>query len=248
MPYDLMSSIFIFVCILAFFVSIVLLVVDLIRKKDKKQLGLDVVRIVAIFAAFVVVLSVLPDTDDPSSPSSPNMSETQPELTDEEKAIGQLEKATASFQDGDYMDAIEICNSISSDYPNTETAANISAYLTEQFSQFPAYSAKELMAEYDNNVVNADKEYTGKVMVISGTVSSIGKTNSGSNLTVLLKSGTYFYGVQLNFKKSQTDAVAALAEGDNITAIGKCTGQSGKVLLVLDGDNVMIENCYIISQ
>lgn len=249
LAYDEMLSIVVFVSILAFFVSLILLVADLIKKKGKKQLRFDIVRVVVVFAAFIVFSLGLPsNTDAPSPTSSPNTSETQPELTDEEKAASQLEKATASFQDGDYMDAIEICSSISADYPNTETVANISAYLTEQFSQFPSFSATELIAAYDDNIVNADKEYTDTVMLVSGTVSSIDKTNSGSNLAVMLKSGTYFYGVQLNFKKSQTDAVAALSEGDNITVIGKCSGKSGKVLLVFDGDNVMIENCYIISQ
>ena len=102
------------------------------------------------------------------------------------------------------------------------------------------------MGEYEANVVKADETYSNTVMVVSGTVSSIRKTNGDSNLTVLLKSGSYFHSVQLNFKKSQTDAIAALNVGDSIEVVGKCTGQSGKVLLFIDGDNVMIENCYII--
>ena len=63
----------------------------------------------------------------------------------------------------------------------------------------------------------------------------------------MLKSGTYFYGVQLNFKTTQTESVAALSAGDEITVVGKCTGKSGKVLLVIDGENIMIEDCYIID-
>lgn len=84
-------------------------------------------------------------------------------------------------------------------------------------------------------------------MVVSGTVSSIGKTNHDKNLCVLLRSGTMLWSVQLNFTASQTESVAALQEGDSVTVIGKCTGQSGKQLLVFDGNNVMIERCLLIE-
>lgn len=91
------------------------------------------------------------------------------------------------------------------------------------------------------------KEYTDRVVVVSGTVSSIGKTNGDRNLVVVLDSGTYFKGVQLNFNTDHEDAVAELRAGDSVQAIGKCTGLSGKVLLVIDGSNVMIENCYLLN-
>lgn len=205
---------------------------------------------VTVFLVLLIILvTVFGDSVEGQSPSSiANQSQTKStELTDEEKASQRLEEATEEFRSGDYISAIELCNSISSDYPNTEIASSINSYLAEQFSLFPHFSATDLMNEYDANIVNADELYTGAVMVVSGTISSIGKTNNGSNLTVILNSGTYFSGVQLNFKTSQTDAVAALREGDNVTAIGKCTGKSGTVLLFLEGSNVMIENCYLIG-
>lgn len=201
---------------------------------------------VAVF--LILLVAIFGGSDKEHSFPLAEQGQTQlTELTDEEKAAQTLAEATEKFQSGDYISAIELCNSISSDYPNTEIASNISNYLDEQFSLFHHLSATDLMAEYDSNIVNADELYTGAIIVVSGTISSIGKTNNGSNLTVLLNSGTYFSGVQLNFKTSQTDAVAALSEGDNITAIGKCTGKSGTVLLVLEGNNVMIENCYLIG-
>lgn len=184
---------------------------------------------------------------DASEPEPTSLQENV-ELTAEENAELLLEDATAEFTNDDYMSAIEICSKIMAEYPDTDVAKNIDAYLAAQYAQFDSFSATDLMNEYDSNVVNADEKYTDTVMIVSGTVNSIGKTNNDTNLVVMLNSGTYFYGVQLNFKTSQTDSVAQLAEGDTVTAIGRCTGKSGSQFFVLDGNNVMLENCYLIEQ
>ena len=63
---------------------------------------------------------------------------------------------------------------------------------------------------------------------------------------MLLKTNVLFSAVQLNFDTNQEDAVAQLKEGDTIKVIGKCTGKSGKLFVILDANNVMIEDCYII--
>ena len=62
-----------------------------------------------------------------------------------------------------------------------------------------------------------------------------------------MKSNTYFANVQLNFDTDQEDAVSKLSAGNSIKAIGKCTGKSGKHFIILDGNNVMIEDCFIIK-
>ena len=103
------------------------------------------------------------------------------------------------------------------------------------------------MKEYESNIVNADNEYTGKAMFVTGVVSKIDKMSNGKTLFILLKSGEYFKCVQLNFDTSQTDAVAALREGSNIKVLGRCTGKSGKQLLVFEGENVMIEDCIVMQ-
>lgn len=213
------------------------------QSKKRKHPALKVVAIV--FCALIVI-GVISFIGTDSSSGDRAQSSSSAVLTDEDKAQAKLDEAAEEFQSGDYMSAIGICDKIVADYPGTRVADGMGVYLDEQFAQYPHYSADELMGEYEANVVKADETYSNTVMVVSGTVSSIGKTNGDSNLTVLLKSGSYFHSVQLNFKKSQTDAIAALNVGDSIEVVGKCTGQSGKVLLFIDGDNVMIENCYII--
>lgn len=213
-----------------------------VRKKKH-----TVAKITGIIFSILIVLGIIGSIGNVNNSEQPSINPGVVELTDEEQAITQLEKATEKFQNGDYMAAIELCNNIVSDYPDTEISSGIHSFLTEQFAQYPHYSAESLMSEYDANIVNADEVYTDTVMVVSGTVSSIGKTNNDTNLTVMLKSGTYFYGVQLNFKTSQAESVAALREGDTVTAVGKCTGKSGKQLIIFDGNNVMIENCYLLD-
>lgn len=216
----------------------------------KSSIPLAVRILVAVFAVVILVSLFFGVTDDDNSANPASVvSGTDPvaELTDDEKAAQLLDEASKKFADGKHTQAIKTCNDIVENYPNTEPALNMDTYLSEQYNAFPHFSATDIMKEYDDNVVNADKEYTGKVLVVSGTISSIDKTNGGRNLCVLLKSGTYFYGVQLNFNSDQEDAVAELSPGQDIEVIGKCTGKSGTILLIVDGENVMIEDCYIIS-
>lgn len=213
---------------------------------QSKKMKHPALKAVAVVFCVLIVVSAIGSIGTDSSSEVAAEGSSSAALTVDDKAQAKLEDAAEEFQSGDYMSAIEICDQIVADYPGTRVADGMGAYLDEQFAQYPHYSADKLMGEYETNVVNADETYSNTVMVVSGTVSSIGKTNGDSNLTVLLKSGSYLHSVQLNFKKSQTDSVAALNVGDSIEVVGKCTGQSGKVLLFIDGDNVMIENCYII--
>lgn len=131
-------------------------------------------------------------------------------------------------------------------YPDTETAANMSTYIQEQYEQYTHITAKQLMTDYEENLVNADNEYTDKVLIVSGVVSKVDKTNKDTTLCVLLQSGNFLGSVQLNFDTSQTNAVSALKKGSSVQVIGKCTGKSGKQLLIFDGNNVMLTDCVII--
>lgn len=234
---------------------------NLPAKKKKFYFGCCIVLyVVFLIIGSVIFLAVMfgetSETVDDTNTES--VKKVEVELTDEEKAKleaekmereaeCELEKATTRFSEGKYQTALEICNNIMETYPDTETARNMDNYINEQYSQYPYFTARQLMAEYEANIVNADKEFTDKVMIVSGTVSRIDKTNNGKNLCVLLNSGTYFWSVQLNFDTSQTDAVSALKEGDSVKVVGKCTGKNGKYFVIFDGENVMITNCLLIK-
>ena len=215
------------------------------QNKNTLPTGAIIAIVIVVFIAMFSIIAIL------SSPSTSNTGidaiTQQEDLTPDEKAEQLIQIATKEFDEGDYIEAVNICNEIASEYSETESSKNMPNYLNEQYGKFNNISASRLMNEYTENIVNADKEYTGQILVIDGVVSSIDKTNNGNNLCVLLKSNTYFANVQLNFDTDQEDAVSKLSAGNSIKAIGKCTGKSGKHFIILDGNNVMIEDCYIIK-
>ncbi len=217
------------------------------QNKNTLPVGAIIAIIIVVFVAMFAIIAILssPSTTDTSGGVDAILQ--QEDLTPDEKAEQLIQLATTEFTDGDYIEAVNICNKITSTCPETEIAKNMPNYLNEQYGKFKNISASRLMNEYTENIVNADKDYTGQILVIDGVVSGIDKTNNGNNLCVLLKSNTYFASIQLNFDTDQENAVSKLSVGDNIKAIGKCTGKSGKNFIILDGNNVMIEDCYIIK-
>lgn len=224
--------------VIGFIVSLALIVVFAIKKKKVLP---PLISLVCCFTIFVVCVA-LPDSSSPS----PNTDNKQSEQTDEEKAQEMLTKASNLFEKGDYIDGISTCKSIQESYPNTNVAAGVQDFLADKFAQYQNFSAEDLMNEYINNVVNADKNITGNPVIVSGVISKIDKTDS--TLAVLLSCDQAFYVIQLNFRSSDESAVAALNPGDAIKVIGKCDGLSGKILLVFDNKtNVILSNCYIID-
>lgn len=224
--------------VIGFIVSLALIVVFAIKKKKVLP---PLISLVCCFTIFVVCVA-LPDSSSPA----PNTDNKQSEQTDEEKAKEMLTKASNSFEKGDYIDGISTCKSIQESYPDTNVAAGVQDFLAGKFAQYQNFSAEDLMNEYINNVVNADKNITGNPVIVSGVISKIDKT--GSTLAVLLSCDQVFYAIQLNFRGSDESAVAALNPGDVIKVIGKCDGLSGKILLVFDNKtNVILSNCYIID-
>lgn len=226
--------------VIGFIVSLALIVVFAIKKK---KILPPLISLVCCFTIFVVCVA-LPDSSSPSP--APNTDNKQSEQTDEEKAKEMLTKASNSFEKGDYIDGISTCKSIQESYPDTNVAAGVQDFLAGKFAQYQNFSAENLMNEYINNVVNADKNITGNPVIVSGVISKIDKTDS--TLAVLLSCDQVFYAIQLNFRGSDESAVAALNPGDVIKVIGKCDGLSGKILLVFDNKtNVILSNCYIID-
>ncbi len=214
-----------------------------LKKNDCLSMCLKFLGIVFVIA----IIGVASGNNGEKSEKNTSATTQNQTLTDEEKAQKLLDEATAKFSNGNYSNALEICDKISNEYPNTAIATNIGNFKNEQIGNYPRYTAIDLMNEYEVNVVNADEKYTDNVMVISGVVSSIGKTNGYKNLCVVLRSNSLLWGVQLNFNTSRTAEVSNIVPGSTVTALGKCTGQSGKRFLVLNGKNVMIEDCILVN-
>lgn len=99
-------------------------------------------------------------------------------------------------------------------------------------SQSPSYTlaATELSRDYNANEVAADNKYKGKVVVVSGTIQSIGKDITDSAYIVIGGSG-FLDGVQCMFTKSGESAVAQLSKGSRVSVKGEVNGKMGNVLL-----------------
>lgn len=197
---------------------------------------------IALCAMLLLTLSLVADYEQkmPASQIDEN-------ITPEQRTEIMLGDAKEQFAGGNYTEGFAICYGIVADYPESKSAADIDKFIQEQLQQYTKITAVDLMNAYETNIVNADKQYNGKPLIVSGTVSKIDKVNNDKDICVLLRTNTWAGSVQLNFNDDQEDAVAALKPGDWITSIGECTGKSGRQLIVFDGNNVMLHDCLILK-
>lgn len=218
------------------------------KSNGNKSVGWQSGCLIVFVVFFVIAILVVIISSTSSKSSSDTAAVNYEEMSSEEAANAMLSVATEKFENNKYVDALKTCAEIIEKYPDSSAAINMAAYKSEQLSKYLNVDANTLMSSYQENVVNADETYTGKAVVLTGTVSSISKNGfNDNNLVVLLKSNALFAAVQLNFNKDNTTAVASLKEGDIIKVVGNCTGKSGKQFVFFDGLNVMIENCVVIN-
>ena len=95
-------------------------------------------------------------------------------------------------------------------------------------------SANKLFKEYDKNSVAADAKYEDKIVVVSGTIQSIGKDIMDTAYLVIGGSG-FLDGVQCTLPRGQEGLVARVSKGQYVTLKGKVSGQ-------IMG-NVIVNNC-----
>ena len=216
------------------------------NEKKSNGCGIGCLTIIIIIAVATIISSIIGSDSSDTRTDTSAVSQNS-ELSDNEKAAKLLESATDYFDRDRYAKAISLCKKICADYPDTKVSGNMTAYPAEQYAKFPEVSAVNLMSEYGSNSVDADMSYDGKTIIVSGIVSSIGKTNSKSNLCVVLKTNTMLFGVQLNLKPENEADVADLCKGTKVKAIGTCSGRSGLLSVLTDVTNVMIDDCILIN-
>lgn len=91
-------------------------------------------------------------------------------------------------------------------------------------------SAEDLWNAYQENAVNADTLYKGKMLSVTGTISDITQDALTKNPCLALSTGDSFnlYPIQCFFDGSE-DTVATISElrdGQEVTIVGKCQGVS----------------------
>jgi len=99
-------------------------------------------------------------------------------------------------------------------------------------SQTPSYtlSANQLVSEYKANEVAADAKYKGYIVVVSGTIESIGN-DIMDNAYVVIGNQGFLAGVQCTFTKGEKSSVALLSKGQRVIIKGEVSGKMGNVLL-----------------
>ena len=100
-------------------------------------------------------------------------------------------------------------------------------------SQTPSYTltADELYRDYEANEVAADATYKGRIVVVSGTVQSIGKDIMDTAYVVIGGTGI-LDGVQCMFTRDEEASVARLSVGQRVSIQGEVSGRViGNVLI-----------------
>lgn len=87
-----------------------------------------------------------------------------------------------------------------------------------------AVTARELFSAYESNEVAADKQFKGKMLEVTGTISSI-DSGFGDGAIVQLSTGNDFQSVSAQGDDSFTDVAATLSKGQQITMICKGDGE-----------------------
>lgn len=94
--------------------------------------------------------------------------------------------------------------------------------------------AKQLYKTYSEDEVKANKNYTGKVIEVVGTVLNISEDQQGATV-IIMDSGDEMAGVMCTLQDKPKKLPAA---GDNITIKGQCNG------LLMD---VVLNKCIIVK-
>ena len=96
-------------------------------------------------------------------------------------------------------------------------------------------TAIKLATDYESNEIAAQKQYQGKIVLVSGTVDDIG-LDILNKPYIVLSGGNEFSLVNVQCMIKNKDEAANLAKGDKVSVQGKV---SGKMM------NVLIEHCIL---
>ena len=124
-----------------------------------------------------------------------------------------------------------------------ETDEEIQQSIQESGASAISVSSATLYADYDANQISADLKYKDRVVLVTGTVDSVGENFMG-DATVTLTDGTEFGfgGVECSFADSNRSDLAAISKGQTVTLRGGIVGFNGYSAGVIDVWWCTIEN------
>jgi len=99
-------------------------------------------------------------------------------------------------------------------------------------------TAQEIMKEYEQNELAADRKYKGQIIEVSGKIGTINSEITGKPY-VTLKVGEYdIFSVQCLFGRDEVDLLLNLTKGSSVTLKGRVEGKLG---------NILVEECQIVK-
>lgn len=89
-------------------------------------------------------------------------------------------------------------------------------------------TAQALYSEYESNEIAADAKYAGQPILVSGTVTEVGKDMFG-NMYVSLKTNHIFGTVVCYFDDANVASLSKVKQGQYMNILGRCDGIAGNV-------------------
>ena len=111
---------------------------------------------------------------------------------------------------------------------NAKTEQDISSSPSSQAIQIGAH---QLYQDYEANEVAADQKYKDNVLLVTGTVATIGKDITDEIYVALVGDDSGFGQVQCMMGANHTNEAAQLKKGMRVTIKGKCDGKMMNILL-----------------
>lgn len=122
------------------------------------------------------------------------------------------------------------------DTTDSTTNSEVSSSASAEPAELIAVTARELFTAYDKNEVAADKQFKGKMLEVTATVSSI-DSGFSDDAVVQLNTGNDFQTVSAQGDETFTDIASTLNKGQEVTMI--CQG-AGEII-----GSPMLDNCVI---
>jgi hypothetical protein len=102
-------------------------------------------------------------------------------------------------------------------------------------------TAQDLSMSYQDNIAAGEINYTDKMLVVSGTISEIGKRLGTPYIGLLVDfaqkdgiSGLPMTGVRCEFGTKDLAGLAQLSTGQTVSVLGKCTGIERSITIIKD--------------
>jgi hypothetical protein len=115
--------------------------------------------------------------------------------------------------------------------PDKEKVEQEEAQIVRQEVNPISISADELMTAYTDNKIAAEMEYKRKILVVDGTISSLGDDIIGKLPHVKLKTSNFIATVHCSFQERDRVNLAALQKGQYVKIRGRCEEMAGDIWL-----------------